>query len=122
MKNATKTISPAPIASLREAAEGRLPALNTHPERRARLPQHETYALRLTRVRDALFVLQRHGIDVIDIDINRPRPIISIPSGRRNNVLGQAWPYQLSHDQRGRVRRYQVLVEGCRVEFDQYGH
>lgn len=99
-----------------------LPPLLKNPQRRARLPQHETYALRLARVLDALFVLQKHGIDVIDIDINRPKPVITIPSGKRNEALGRAWPYQISRDARGRVKRYQIAIEGCRIEFDSYGH
>jgi hypothetical protein len=111
-------ISTQPIASSLPA----LPELKAHPERRAPMPQHSLYAMRLARVRDALWVLQKHGIDVIDIDLNRPKPIITIPSGRRNEALGRAWPYQITRDERGRVKRYQITVEGCRVEFDSYGH
>lgn len=99
-----------------------LPPLLSKPQRRALMPQHQTYALRLARVRDALWVLQKHGIDVIDIDINRPKPVISIPAGKRNEALGPAWPYQISRDERGRVKRYQITIEGCRIEFDRYGH
>lgn len=99
-----------------------LPPLLGKPQRRAPMPQHQTYAMRLARVLDALFVLQKHRIDVIDIDINRPKPVITIPAGKRNEKLGKAWPYQISRDERGRVKRYQITVEGCRVEFDSYGH
>jgi hypothetical protein len=98
------------------------PPLLSKPQRHAPMPQHQTYAMRLARVLDALFVLQKHGIDVIDIDINRPKPVITIPAGKRNEALGKAWPYQISRDDRGRVKRYQITVEGCRVEFDSYGH
>ncbi len=98
------------------------PPLLDKPQRRAPMPQHQTYATRLARVHDALFVLQKNGIDVIDIDINRPKPVITIPASKRNEALGRAWPYQTSRDERGRVRRYQIAIEGCRVEFDSYGH
>lgn len=99
-----------------------LPELKAKPERQAPMPQHSLYTMRLVRVRDALWTLQKHGIDVIDIDLNRPKPVITIPAGRRNEALGRAWPYQISRDERGRVKRYQITVEGCRVEFDCYGH
>jgi hypothetical protein len=118
MKAMKHAISTAPIASSLPS----LPGLKVKPERRAPIPQHNLYALRLAHVRDALWVLQKHGIDVIDIDINRPKPVITIPSGRRNESLGQAWPYQISRDERGRVKRYQITIEGCRIEFDSYGH
>lgn len=98
------------------------PPLLDKPQRRALMPQHQTYAMRLARVLDALLVLQKNGIDVIDIDINRPKPVITIPASKRNEALGRAWPYQTSRDERGRVRRYQIAIEGCRVEFDSYGH
>lgn len=111
-------ITTAPIASSMPG----LPELKKTPERRALLPQHAAYSVRLERVKDALFILQRHGIDVIDIDLNRLKPVITIPAGRRNEALGRAWPYQISRDERGRVKRYQITVEGCRVEFDSYGH
>lgn len=98
-----------------------LPMLDKH-QWRAPMPQHQTYAMRAARVLDALFALQKHGIDVIDIDINRPKPVITIPASKRNAALGRAWPYQISRDERGRVKRYQIIIEGCRVEFDSYGH
>ncbi|ANJ66046.1 hypothetical protein A9404_00430 [Halothiobacillus diazotrophicus] len=110
-----KTISTQPIPSSMPG----LPELKAMGERRARLPQHEAYAVRLARVRDALFILQRHGIDVIDIDINRPKPVISIPYLKRNAVLGTAVPYQFGRDTRGRIRRLQIQLEGCRVEWDE---
>jgi len=118
MNSIKQRISTAPINSSMPS----LPELKAQPERRAALPQHNLYALRLARVRDALWVLQKHGIDVIDIDINRPKPVITIPAGKRNEALGSAWPYQISSDERGRVRRYQIILEGCRIEFDRYGH
>lgn len=118
MTTAKQIISTAPI---KPSLSG-LPELKANPERRAPMPQHNLYAMRLARVRDALWVLQKHGIDVIDIDLNRPKPVITIPSGRRNASLGQAAMYQISRDDRGRVKRYQITVEGCRVEFDSYGH
>lgn len=110
-----KTISTQPIKSS-------LPPLKKRPERPAPIPQHSIYSARLMRVRDALWVLQKHGIDVIDIDANRPKPVITIPASKRNERLGKAWPYQISRDERGRVKRYQIVIEGCRIEFDSYGH
>lgn len=118
MTTAKQIISTAPIKS----SLASLPELKANPDRRAPMPQHSLYAMRLVRVRDALWVLQKHGIDVIDIDINRPKPVITIPASKRNEALGRAWPYQISRDERGRVKRYQITVEGCRVEFDSYGH
>lgn len=118
MKNQMQIISTGPIKSSMPS----LPELKNAPERRALLPQHAAYSVRLERVKDALFILQRHGIDVIDIDLNRPKPVITIPAGKRNAVLGPAAPYQISRDERGRVRRYQVMLEGCRIEYDSYGH
>lgn len=118
MKAIKHAISTAPIAS---SLPG-LPELKSQPERRALLPQHEAYAVRLARIRDALWVLQKHGIDVLEIDINRAKPIITIPALKRNASLGKAVAYQFSRDARGRVKRYQVNVEGCRIEFDEYGH
>lgn len=117
-----KPMKPMKLAASTAPITASLPELNAQPERRAPMPQHSLYAMRLARVRDALWALQKHGIDVIDIDINRPKPVITIPAGKRNDALGPAAMYQISRDARGRVKRYQITVEGCRVEFDSYGH
>lgn len=77
-------------------------------------------ATNVERVRDALTLLGRHQIDVLDIDVNRSKPVITIPEDRRNEILGKAAWYQISHDDRGRFKRFQIMVEGCRVEYNSY--
>lgn len=94
-----------------------------HPNPIGRRPvNHAAIARRIDTLREALSVLTRHGLDILDVDLNRSTPVILIPPRRHNAVLGGAVPYSHSHDPRGRVLRYQVMVAGCRVEWEIVGH
>jgi len=89
----------------------------------ARAPRsHDIYATRLMRVNDALDRLRVAGCDVLGIDLDRPMPVITIANSGAVRRLGRAVPYVYGHDRRGRMRRYQVRLEGCRVEWDVVGH
>lgn len=81
-------------------------------------------AANIERVRDALAILNEHRIDVIDIDINRPMPVIRVPVCRGVKKLGEPVPYSFHPSSRGRVTTNRVVLPECkcRIEYDTCGH
>lgn len=103
------------------ATQPQVPRTFVPPVRRSE-ESHQRYATRMLRVAAAIERLADLDIDVRGIDLDRPRPVITIANCAAVRHLGYAVPYVFGHDRRGRMRRYQVLLEGCRVEWDVVGH
>lgn len=70
---------------------------------------------------EALCTCFEQELQVLRIDMNRGVPMIEVSDLPRNRRIGQAAVYAVSRDARGQVRRYQVQLSGCRVEWERVG-
>jgi hypothetical protein len=75
----------------------------------------------LDDLREALSTCFERELQVLRIDMNRGVPMIEVTDLPRNRRIGQAAVYAVSRDARGQVRRYQVQLSGCRVEWERVG-
>ncbi|MEW6691580.1 MAG: hypothetical protein AB1340_01945 [Pseudomonadota bacterium] len=83
---------------------------------------NEEVSRRLRCLREAIGLLNELNLIVLEVDANRPMPVILIQVSPRNKQLGQAYAYAYTGGAHGRVRRMQVQKHGCRIEWDVQGH
>jgi|GEM_PF-2958664 len=88
----------------------------------ARPVGNEEVSRRLRCLREAIALLNELNLIVLEVDVNRPMPVILIQVSPRNKELGTAYAYSFTGGPQGRVRRMQVQRHGCRIEWDVQGH
>ncbi|MEO1752043.1 hypothetical protein [Thiofaba sp. EF100] len=98
-------------------------ATQHHHARAHRRPVlNEEVQRRLRCLREAIELLNGLSLTVLEVDANRPMPVITIQVSPRNRELGTAYAYAYMGGPHGRVRRMQVQRCGCRIEWEVQGH
>lgn len=77
---------------------------------------------RIQCVKEAMQYLNDMGLNVLEVDINRPMPVILIQNSTRNKDIGMAFAYSYCNSAYGRVCRMQAQKFGCRIEWEIKGH
>ncbi len=75
------------------------------------------YSERLIAVAAAMARLNKMGISIIEIDLNRARPVMTVqPCAAVNNLKGAQ--YSRRGTPTGMISRMQAKLEKCRIEWE----
>ena len=97
--------------------------MNSSVQKPSAKPRHinkinRAYLTRLSDAASTLSELSRLGLDVLELDINRAKPVFTVAATRAAKALG-GYCYMRKCVQGTHVYRKQTLVGNCRVEWEE---